>query len=65
MSRIENDFEIFEDYVEIIVNSPKYGKIRTKIDLKDFDIITSRHWYAQHDKKGKHFYIKHYDKVTK
>lgn len=44
--RKTNEYVIHEDYAEIIVNSPKYGKIKTKIDLEDVDLCKQYCWMA-------------------
>lgn len=44
--RKTNEYIIHEDYAEIVIDSPKYGIIKTKIDLEDVELCKQHRWMA-------------------
>ena len=56
-NRKHNKIIIKKNYAELIIISPKYGKIITLIDLEDVDKIKNYTWGVRYDKKMMSFYI--------
>jgi len=54
----KNKIVIKGDYSEIIINSPKFGEIRTIVDTKDIELISEYCWGANFNKCINGFYIR-------
>lgn len=55
---IQNDYFIYEDYAEIVIESYKFGRFKVKIDLDDIEKCKQYIWGVGFDKKINKFYIK-------
>jgi hypothetical protein len=42
-----NRYEIYDDYAEIVIDSPKYGIFKAKIDLEDLERCRQYRWGAR------------------
>lgn len=49
-----NKYIIYSEHVEILINSPKYGKHIVYLDKKDLKLVKSYNWHLQ--KGGRTFY---------
>ena len=59
----KNKIIIGSKYAEVVLNSNKYGELRSKIDLKDIDKISNIFWNVYNGTNG--FYVSGYNKKTK
>lgn len=53
-----NQIIINDNYAEIVIESRKYGILKTKIDIEDIDKIKNHHWFSKYDSHTKGFYIR-------
>lgn len=54
--RISNEIEHMKDFANIIINSPKYGIFRVKIDIEDIPKVKGKKWCVGLA-KSKKFYV--------
>ena len=59
----KNKVVIGYKYAEVVLNSNKYGQLKTKIDLEDIDKVSDIFWNVYNGKNG--FYVSGYNKKTK
>lgn len=59
----KNKIIINSEYAELVLNSNKYGILKSKIDLEDIDKISDIFWNVYNGKNG--FYVSGYNKKTK
>lgn len=52
---ITNEILLCDDFAEVIINSPKYGIFKSKIDLDDIEKVSFYKWCVQKKKNG--FYV--------
>lgn len=55
--KLYNKIEVFDNYAEIIIESPKYGILKTKIDVEDVEKVKPYRWIAHFDPRLNWFYI--------
>ena len=63
--RKTNEYIFYQDYAEIVVDSKKYGVIKTKIDLEDVDKCKKYYWYLHFCPHTKSFYFQARDRDKK
>ena len=57
LAQQSNEYEIFDDYAELIINSNKHGQIRIKIDLDDVEKVKQRNWTISYNQKLDSWYV--------
>ena len=55
--RKTNDYIIYKDYAEIVIDSLKYGIVKTKIDLDDVELCKRYCWMAIKTREDDNFYF--------
>lgn len=56
--RKKNEYIIYNDYAEIVIDSPKYGIVKTQIDLDDVEMCKQYCWMAiQTGHRGDFYFI--------
>lgn len=56
-NRLYNQYLIHEKYAEIVINSAKYGEIKTKIDIESVEKCKPFRWAVRFDDKLDNFYV--------
>lgn len=57
---IPNNYKIYDDYAELIIDSPKYGVFTFEIDLDDLEKVRKQHWCVHRTKNKKGGSINYY-----